>query len=90
MTKSKTIAAAITAIALATSLTAFIGQAQAHHWGHHGGWGIGAGIVAGTLIGSAVAANAYNDGYAECHYVKRFDRWGNYMRTVKICDVVPY
>ena len=90
MTKSKTIAAAIAAITLATSRTAFSGQAQAHHWGHHGGWGIGAGIVAGTLIGSAVAANAYNDGYAECHYVKRFDRWGNYMRTVKVCDVVPY
>ena len=54
------------------------------------GWGIGAGFVAGTLIGAAVASNAYYDGYAECHYVKRFDRWGNYIRTVKVCDVVPY
>ena len=88
MTKSKTIAAAIAAITFAVSLTAFNGQAQAHHW-HHGGWGIGAGFVAGTLIGAA-AANSYAAGYAECHYVKRFDAWGNYIRTVKICDVVPY
>ncbi len=90
MINSKTIAAAVAALTIATSLTAFNGQAQAHHWGHHGGWGIGAGFVAGTLIGAAAASNAYYDGYTECHYVKRFDAWGNYVRTVKVCDVVPY
>ena len=57
MTKSKTIAAAIAALTVAASLTAFNGQAQAHHF-HHG-WGLGAGIVAGTLIGAAAASNAY-------------------------------
>jgi hypothetical protein len=88
MTKSKTLAAAVAAVTIAASLTAFNGQAQAHHF-HHG-WGIGAGIVAGTLIGVAAASNAYYDGYTECRYVKRFDAWGNYIRTVKICDVVPY
>jgi hypothetical protein len=88
MTKSKTIAAAIAALTIAASLTAFNGQAQAHHF-HHG-WGIGGGFIAGTLIGAAAASNAYYDGYTECHYVKRFDRWGNYIRTVRVCDVVPY
>jgi hypothetical protein len=91
MTKSKTIAAAIAALTLATTFTAIGGQAQASpHFGHHG-WGIGAGIVAGTLIGAAAASNAYYDepGYAECHYVRRYDRWGNLYRA-KVCDVVPY
>ena len=91
MTKSKTITAAIAVLALATTFTAFGGQAQAHpHFGH-GGWGIGAGFVAGTLIGAAAASStyAYAPGYTDCHYVGRYDRWGNLYR-VKVCDVVPY
>ena len=31
----------------------------------------------------------FSPGYAECRYVGRYDRWGN-LRTVKVCDVVPY
>jgi len=51
---------------------------------------VGAGIVAGTLIGAAAASNAYYDDTAyACRYVGRYDRWGN-LRTVKVCDVVPY
>jgi hypothetical protein len=87
MTNSKTIAAAIAALTLATTFTAIGGQAQASpHFGHHS-WGIGA----GTLIGAAAASNAYYDepGYAECHYVRRYDRWGN-LYHAKVCDVVPY
>jgi len=53
MTKSKSFAAALAALTLATTFTAIGGQAQAHsHWGHNG-WGIGAGFAAGTLIGIA-------------------------------------
>jgi hypothetical protein len=91
MTKSKTIAAALAALTLATTFTAFGGQAQAGpHFGHHGGWGIGAGIVAGSLIGAAAASSTYYEpGYTECRYVGRYDRWGNWYR-VKVCDVVPY
>jgi hypothetical protein len=89
MTKSKTIAAALAALTLATTFTAIGGQAQAHpHFGH--GWGIGAGFAAGALIGAAAASNAYDaPGYRECRLVDRMDRWG-YVHTVKICDVVPY
>jgi hypothetical protein len=87
MTKSKTFTA-IAALTLAATFAAFSGQAQAHsHWGHHG-WGIGAGFVAGSLIGAAVASNAYEPAYA-CHFVGRYDRWGNVYR-VRVCDVVPY
>ena len=46
-------------------------------------------LVAGTLIGAAAASNAYYDGDTECHYVRRYDRWGNLYR-VKVCDVAPY
>jgi hypothetical protein len=89
MTKSKTIAAALAVLTLATTFTAIGGQAQAHpHFGH--GWGLGAGIVAGALIGAAAASNYY---YApadtECHHVGRYDRWGD-LRTVRVCDAVPY
>ena len=90
MTKSKTIVAALAALTLATTFTAIGGQAQAGpHFGHHG-WGIGAGFVAGTLIGAAAATSySYAPGYTECRYVGRYDRWGN-LRTMKVCDVVPY
>jgi hypothetical protein len=39
----------------------------------------------------AAASNSYYDapGYRECRYVDRLDRWGN-IRTIKVCDVVPY
>jgi hypothetical protein len=89
MTKSKTIAAALAALTLATTFTAIGGQAQAHP---HFGWGgVGIGFAAGTLIGAAAASsNAYYDDTAySCRYVGRYDRWGN-LHTVKVCDVVPY
>ena len=85
MTKSKTIAAALAALTLATTFTAFGGQAQAHsHFGRSLGWG----IAAGALIGAAAASNSYyySPGYRECRYVERFDRWGN-LRTIRVCDV---
>jgi len=89
MTKSKTIAAALAALTLASTFTAIGGQAQAHpHFGH--GWGIGAGFAAGALIGAAAANTYYAPAYTDCRYVDRYDRWGNYVRTVKVCDVVPY
>ena len=86
---TKTITAAIAALTIAASLTAFNGQAQAHHF-HHG-WGIGAGFAVGTLIGAAAASSNgyyYEPTYA-CRYVGAYDRWGN-LRTVKVCDVAPY
>ena len=86
MIKSKTFAAALAALTLATTFAATSGQAQAHsHWGR----GLGIGIAAGALIGAAVVSNSYAYGYRECRFVDRMDRWGN-IRTIKICDVAPY
>ena len=93
MTKSKTLVAALAALTLATSVTAFSGQAQAGpHFGHRHGYGLGVAIAAGTLIGIAAATSGPTyeaPGYADCRYVGRYDRWGN-LRTVKVCDVEPY
>ena len=86
MTKSKTIAAALAALTLAASIVATSGEAQARP---RFGVGLGLGFAAGALVGIA-ASNAYaSPGYRECRYVERFDRWGN-VRTIKVCDVVPY
>ena len=76
MTKSK-IATALAALTLAASLTAASGQAQAHHCASRR-LGLGIGLAAGTLIGAAAASNAYYDGYTDCRYVERYDRWGNF------------
>ena len=88
MTKSKTIAAALAALTLATTFTAFGSEAQARP---RFGAGLGIGLAAGVLIGAAAASNSsyYARGYRECRYVDRIDRWGN-LYTVKVCDVAPY
>ena len=88
MTKSKTIAAALAELTLATTFTAFGSEAQARP---RFGTGLGIGLAAGVLIGAAAASNSsyYAPGYRECRYVDRLDRWGN-VYTVKVCDVAPY
>lgn len=94
MTKfnTKTLAAALAALTLATTFTAIGGEAQARP---RFGTALGIGIAAGALIGIA-ASSAYagpgyyvTPGYRECRYVERFDRWGN-LRTIRVCDVAPY
>ena len=83
MTKSKTIAAALTALTLATAVVATSGEAQARP---RFGTGLGIGLTAGLLVGAAATnAYGYGPGYRECRYVERFDRWGN-LRVVKVCS----
>lgn len=88
----KTIAAALTALTLVTTLAATSGQAQAKSWGT----GLGIGIAAGAVIGAAAASHSYGyygapayvvePGYRECRRVARYDAWGNYIRSVRVCD----
>jgi hypothetical protein len=88
----KTILAALTALTLVTTLAATSGQAQAKSWGT----ALGVGIAAGALVGAAAASNGYGYGYGapayvvepgyRCRHVARYDHWGNYIRTVRICD----
>ena len=74
----------ITVGALATSTT----EAQA--WGKKG-WGpaIGLGIAAGIIGTAAYAATAPGYGYygySNCRFVERYDAWGNYRGTRRVCS----
>jgi predicted MFS family arabinose efflux permease len=79
----KIIVAALTALTLVTTLAASSGQAQAKNWG-----AFGVGVAAGALVGAAATSHAYGY-YGEpvhhCRFVARYDAWGNYVRTVRVC-----
>ena len=74
----------ITVGALATSST------EAHAWGKKG-WGpaLGLGIAAGVIGSAAYAATApgYYAGAPGCRWVARYDSWGNYRGSMKVCDL---
>ena len=74
----------ITVGALATSST----EAQA--WGKKGWYGpaIGFGIAAGVIGAAAYAATGpHYYGVPGCRLVDRYDAYGNYRYTRKICDL---
>jgi hypothetical protein len=76
-------AAALSALAIAATL-AVPSQAQAHGRG----WAIGAGILGAGIVAGSIAAATAQPVYVvgpRCRYVDRFDRWGNYYGTVKVC-----
>jgi hypothetical protein len=89
----KFIVVALTALTLVSMFAATSGQAQAKSWGT----GLGIGLAAGALVGAAAVSNGYGYGYGApayvvepgygCRRVARFDAWGNYVRTVRVCDV---
>ena len=89
---TKTAAAVVAALALAAAtLTSFTSEAQA---GRRSGLGLGLGLLAtGAMIGAATSggygAPAYvvEPGYPSCRYVDRYNAFGAYVGTVKICDV---
>jgi hypothetical protein len=91
MTKSKTIAAALAALTLATALTVMSGEAQARP---RFATGLGIGLAAGALVGIAASSTYIGPAYVEvpayrdCRLAERYDRWGN-LRTVRVCDA-PY
>jgi hypothetical protein len=90
MTTRTRAAALIAALAFTATLATAASEAQARpRWGAAG---FGIGFAAGTMIGAAAASNGYVEPvYAEpayrCRLVDRFDRWGNYLGTRKVCDV---
>jgi hypothetical protein len=89
MTKFTKLAASLLA---ALTLTAGVLAAPSEAKAWKGGWGpaLGFGIAAGALAGAAYAATApgyYVGGPAGCRWVARYDSWGNYRGSVKICDL---
>ena len=90
-TLTKTMVAGLAAVTLATAFSAFSTQAQAHH--HRWGVGLGVGLAAGALIGAAAVSSAYaGPAYVvepayRCRYVARYNAFGYYIGTRRICDV---
>ena len=92
MTKiTKLAAVAVAALTLAVGSVAT--SSEAHAWGKKGfGWGpaVGLGIAGGIIAGAAYAATApgyYVAGPVGCRWVARYDGWGNYRGSVKVCDL---
>jgi hypothetical protein len=89
--KTKIAAVALAALTLAGGVAATTNQAEAQWRGRGAGFGIAAGLIAGAAIASAAAASqpAYvvDGGYRRCRFVKEYDGWGNYFRTVRVCKV---
>jgi hypothetical protein len=77
--KTKIAAALIAALTIGTVAVSSTTQAQAHHW--HGGWGWG-GLGLGLAFGAAAAGNYY----ADCYLSPRYDRFGNVIRYVRVCN----
>ena len=86
--KSK-IAGAVAVAVLFAGLAIPTSKAQAR-----GGWGLGAAVLGGAIVAGAVANNAaYGrnyyvvDGYRRCRWERRFNDYGDYLGTVKVCRV---
>jgi hypothetical protein len=79
LTKSKIAATALAAFVLAGGLTATTGQAQAKPF--HPGFGLGLGI--GLATGTAFGGGYYH--YHHCRWAPRFDKWGDYIGSVRVC-----
>ena len=89
LTSRKTVAAALAALTLVTA-TAMTGtQAEAKGWKTGLAIGVGVGLLAGAAAAHAYHGPYYAHGYS-CRPVARYDAWGNYIRTVRVCDVSPY
>ncbi len=85
--KSK-IAAGLAVVTLAASLTVPTSAAQAHDHG----WGIAAGVVGGAIVAGAIANSyggpvygGYYDGYRRCGWERRYDAYGFYIGSVRVC-----
>ena len=76
----------------ALTLTAGVLAAPTEAKAWRGGWGpaIGLGIAAGVLAGAAYATTYpgyYVGRPAGCRWVARYDAWGSYRGSVKVCDL---
>jgi len=87
ITKFAAVSAAALTLVVASVATSTKAEAK---W--KGGWGpaIGFGIAAGALAGAAYATTYpgyYVGGPAGCRWVARYDNWGNYRGSMKVCDL---
>jgi hypothetical protein len=83
--KTKLAALALTAVAVTGALVSTSSQAQAKP----PGW-VGPAIFGAAIVGTAVAASAANDGYyyghRRCGWAPRYNAFGHYMGSVRVCN----
>ena len=84
-------AGTLAALTLTAGVLATSSDAQAFpkkSWVPAIGLGIAAGII-GTAAYAATAPGYYvSPGYTTCRYVERYDVYGNYRGSQKVCDIV--
>ena len=81
----KTLAiAALAAATVAAGLLATTDDANAQRGWHRAFVGIGAGVIAGATIASVPV---YVEG--KCTWIDQYDRQGNYLGRVRVCDTTP-
>jgi hypothetical protein len=76
--RTKIVAAAAAALTLGATALATSGAAEAHYRHFHYGFGYGG------------FYNTYVPIYQSCHYVPRYNRYGAYIGSVKVCDDPGY
>lgn len=86
--KTKFAALALATLALTGSIAATTTKAEAYpinNWA----WGVGAGLATAAIVSTAVAASngpVYYAGYRRCGLVPRYNAFGQYMYSVKVCN----
>ena len=86
--KTKIAALALAAVAVTGSIAATTTKAEAYpinNWA----WGVGAGLATAAIVSSAVAASngpVYYTGYRHCGLVPRYNAFGQYMYSVRVCN----
>ena len=89
---TRTAVAAFAALTLTAGVVTTSSEAQAgwRGWGPAVGLGIAAGIVAGAAYATTAPGYYVAPGYRSCRFVERYDVYGNYRGTQKVCDLVAY
>ena len=91
---TKIAAGTLAALTLTAGVLATSGEAQAFPkkgWGPGIGFGIAAGVIGAAAYGAYAAPGYYvAPGYTSCRYVERYDVYGNFRGTRKVCDIVGY
>ena len=93
---TKIAAGTLAALTLTAGVLATSSDAQAFpkkSWGPGIGFGIAAGVIGAAAYGAYAAPGYYAPGYVapdavSCRYVERYDVYGNYRGTRKVCDIV--
>jgi len=86
--KTKIAALALAALAVTGSMAATTTKAEAYpinNWG----WGFGAGLATAAIVGTAVAASngpVYYTTYRRCGLAPRYNAFGQYMYSVRVCN----